>query len=133
MIEKSDSNALKIEKAVEKIKALGGERVKFIILYGSVSKNCQRHGSDIDICVYYDDESSASDFRLKVLSELFDDIYDIKIFQQLPLYVRIEVLKGEILYCDDRRFLYDKAYETIKEFDYFKHRYYDYIGAEAIR
>jgi len=133
MIEKSDSYTQKIEKAVEKIKALGGERIRFIILYGSGCKNCQREGSDIDICVYYDDESKASNFRLKVLSDLFEDIYDIKIFQQLPVYVRMEVLKGEILYCNDRRFLYDKAHETIKEFDAFKHRYYDYIGAEAIR
>ena len=71
--------------------------------------------SDIDICVYYDDEvDSASEFRLKVLSELFDDIYDIKIFQQMPVYARVEVLKGKVLCCDDRQFLYDKAYETIK-------------------
>jgi predicted nucleotidyltransferase len=53
-----------------------------------------RASSDIDICVYYDDEvDRASEFRLKVLSELFDDIYDIKIFQQMPVYARVEVLK----------------------------------------
>ncbi len=92
-----------------------------------------RPGSDIDICVYYEDEDRASDFRLQVLTELLDDIYDIKIFQQLPVYVRKEVLKGKILYCDDKSFLYDKAYETLKEFDAFKHRYYDYIGVEAMR
>lgn len=90
--------------------------------------------SDIDICVYYDDEvDDASEFRLKVLSELYDDIYDIKIFQQMPVFVRVEVLKGKVLYCDNRQFLYDKAYETIKEFDSFKRIYYDYIGAEPIR
>lgn len=93
-----------------------------------------RASSDIDICVYYDDEvDCASEFRLKVLSELFDDIYDIKIFQQMPVFVRVEVLKGKVLYCDNRQFLYDKAYETIKEFDSFKRIYYDYIGAEPIR
>jgi predicted nucleotidyltransferase len=93
-----------------------------------------RRSSDIDICVYYDDEvDRASMFRLRVLSELFDDTYDIKIFQQMPVYARVEVLKGKALYCDDRRFMYDKAYETIKEFDSFKHIYYDYIGAEPIR
>ncbi len=91
-----------------------------------------RDGSDIDICVYYDDEDDASDFRLKVLSELFDDEYDIKIFQQMPLYLRIEVLKGTVLYCDDKTFLLDKAYETIKEFDAFKHRFYDYIGLQSM-
>lgn len=47
------------------IKDLGGARVKFVILYGSVSKNTQLESSDIDICVYYDDESMASDFRFR--------------------------------------------------------------------
>jgi len=56
----------------------------------------------------------------QVLSELFDDIYDIKIFQQLPLPLRMQVLKGKILYSDDLSFMYDKAYETIKEFESFK-------------
>jgi len=132
MIEKSDSHTQKIEKAVEKIKALGGERIRFIILYGSACKNCQREGSDIDICVYYDDESQASNFRLKVLSDLFEDIYDIKIFQQLPLPLRMQVLKGKVLYSDDTPFMYDKAYETIKEFESFKRRYYDYLGIESL-
>ncbi len=112
---------------------MGGDKVRFIILYGSATEDRMRPDSDIDICIYYEDEDRASDFRLKVLSELFDDVFDIKIFQQLPVYLRMEVLKGKVLYCDDESFLYDKAYETIKEFDAFKHRYYDYIGVEAIR
>lgn len=37
------------------------------------------------------------------------------------------------MYCDSKQFLYDKAYETIKDFEAFKPRYYDYIGVEAIR
>ena len=76
--------------------------------------------------------SDPSQFRLKILSELFDDVYDIKIFQQLPLPLRMQVLKGRVLYSDDRPFMYDKAYETIKEFESFKRRYYDYLGIESI-
>lgn len=64
---------------------------------------------------------------------MFEDIYDIKIFQQLPVYLKRDVLQGKILYCDSKQFLYDKAYETIKDFEAFKPRYYDYIGVEAIR
>jgi predicted nucleotidyltransferase len=112
---------------------MGGDKVRFIILYGSAIEDMMRPDSDIDICVYYEDEDQASDFRLKVLSELFDDVFGIKIFQQLPVYLRMDVLKGKVLYSDDESFLYDKAYETIKEFDDFKHRYYDYIGIEAIK
>lgn len=121
----------KIERAVKKIKDLGGEKVRFIILYGSASQDRIRECSDIDICVYYEGED-ASEFRLRILSELFEDIYDIKIFQQLPVYLRRDILQGKVLYCDNKQFLYDKAYETIKDFEAFKPRYYDYIGVEAI-
>jgi hypothetical protein len=55
-----------------------------------------------------------------------------RIFQQLPLPLRMQVLKGKVLYSDDMPFMYDKAYETIKKFEYFKRRYYDYLGIEAI-
>lgn len=121
----------KIDLAVNKIRSLGCDKVRFIILYGSASVGRMNEDSDIDISVYYDG-SDASEFRLKVLSELFDDVYDIKIFQQLPLPLRMQVLKDKVLYADDTPFMYDKAYETIKEFESFKRRYYDYLGIEAI-
>ena len=121
----------KIDRAVQKIKSLGGDKVRFITLYGSASEDRMKEDSDIDISVYYDD-ADASEFRLKVLSELFDDVYDIKIFQQLPLPLRMQVLKGKVLYADDTPFMYDKAYEAIKEFESFKRGYYDYLGIESI-
>jgi len=83
--------------------------------------------------VWYDgDEGEASRFRYDILSELFDNDYDVEIFQQLLLYVRKEVLKGEVLYCRGKRELYDIAYQSVREFDDFKHRCYDYIGKEAL-
>jgi len=123
--------AQKIDRAVQKIIGLGGPKVRIIILYGSASEGRMKEDSDIDISVYYDD-ADASEFRLKVLSDLFDDIYDIKIFQQLPLPIRMQILKGKVLYEDDTTFIYDKAYETIKEFESFKRGYYDYLGIEPI-
>lgn len=124
----------KITKLLKKIKEVKGfEKVKFIILYGSTATNQRRKTSDIDICIYYDGApDEASKFRHRLLSELFDDIYDIQIFEQLPLYVRKEVLKGEIIYSKDMRFLYDVAMKTIKQFEDFKHRFYDYIGERPI-
>ncbi|NOZ76416.1 MAG: nucleotidyltransferase domain-containing protein [Euryarchaeota archaeon] len=118
----------------ERLKAIEGfEKVKFIILYGSRAGGHERRGSDIDLCIYYDGEpEEASRFRFKVLSELFDDRYDVQVFQQLPLYVRVQVLQGEVIYCRDTRFLYETARDTVKEFESFKHRFYDYIGEKAI-
>ncbi len=110
------------------------KKVKFIIFYGSSAKNEARDASDHDICIYFDGKGNEemSRFRLKVLSEFFDDSYDVKIFQQLPLYVKAEVLKGIVIFCRDEQFLYDVALKTIREFDDFKHRYYDYIGYRMI-
>ena len=123
-----------LTKELEKIKSIEGfERVRFIFLYGSAAEGRLRPDSDIDLCIYYDGSAEdAARFRFTVLSELGGDRYDVQIFQQLPLYVRAEVLKGELIYCADTRFVYDVAGETIKDFDSFKHRFYDYIGEEAI-
>ncbi|GAB7016292.1 nucleotidyltransferase domain-containing protein [Methanogenium cariaci] len=123
-----------IHHALERLKTIEGfDRVRFIILYGSVAEGRAKETSDIDLCIYYDgDREEGGKFRFAVLSELFDDRYDIQIFGNLPLYVRMEVLRGRVIYCPDERFLYDMALETIREFDAFKHRLYDYIGTQAI-
>lgn len=123
-----------IQHALERMRTVEGfEKVRFIILYGSVGEGRARIGSDLDLAVYYDgDHEEASRFRFAVLSELCDDRYDIQIFAHLPLYVRVEVLRGEVIYCPDERILYDVAYQTIREFDDFKHRLYDYIGKEMM-
>ena len=113
----------KLRKAIKKITSLDDfERVKFIIQYGSSVRGMMTEDSDIDLAIYYDanDDNCASRYRFKVISSLFDDIYDIKIFQQLPLYVRTDALKGKVIYCKDRNFLYDVARQTIKDFNSFK-------------
>ena len=63
---------------------------------------------------------------------LLNETFDVQIFQQLPIYVRVEVLKGKIIYCKDKQFLYEAAIETIKDFEAFKHKFYDYIGEREI-
>ena len=110
-------------------KCPGFRHVQFIILYGSAVEDRMTPSSDIDLCIYYDgDREEAGRFRHKVLSRFSGTLFDIQIFQQLPLYVRVEVLKGIPVYTRDTRFLYAKATETIRDFDDFKHRLYDYTG-----
>lgn len=123
-----------VQHALERLKTVEGfEKVRFVIFYGSIAEGRAREGSDIDLCVYYDGgHEEAARFRFAALSELADDRYDIQIFSHLPLYVRVEALRGCILYCTDERFVYDVAYRTIRDFDDFKHRLYDYIGREAM-
>lgn len=101
--------------------------VEFVIFYGSRAQRTQTEASDLDICVYYKGkEEEMSRFRLKLLSRL-PSYCDVQIFQQLPLYVRKEVLRGRVIYARDRRFLHDVALKTIRDFESFRPRFYDYI------
>ena len=111
----------------------GFEKVQFIIFYGSASCGEATTDSDLDICIYFESTNDkASRFRFDVLSQIGDDRLDIQIFQQLPLYVRVQVLKGVVLFYRDLPFVYETALLTIKEFESFKHRLYDYTGQALI-
>lgn len=123
-----------VKNSVERLKNIQGfEKVRFIILYGSAVEGITRAESDIDLCIDIDADTDyeRSQFRLKVLSEL-PDFFDVQIFAQLPLYVKKEVLKGRLVFCRDEEYLYETAISTIKEFEDFKYRFYDYIGERAI-
>lgn len=113
---------------IEKIRKMPDfKKIKFIILFGSFSNKKQTKLSDIDFAVYYDgNEDERYKFRKEILGILPDN-FDIQIFQDLPLYVRINVLKGKLIYVKDIKFAYDIAYETIRNFERFKKYYYDYI------
>lgn len=128
------SGMVSMEQVIGKLKALPGfHKVRFIILHGSQVHGGAGGDSDIDLCIGYDgDREEASGFRFRALSALRGDRYDIQIFQQLPLYIRVRVLKGRVVYAPDERFLYDIAYATIRDFADFAQRYYDYIGERAI-
>ena len=141
-----------IDKSVTKVMEIirnteGFENVTFVMLYGSAARDEMTEDSDIDICIGYkstktedDTEARAGDknktdagmFRFRVLTGLSGGKFDIQIFEELPLYVRVEVLKGKLLYAKEESEVYDIAWRTIKEFDHFKKYYYDYIGLEAL-
>ena len=58
--------------------------------------------------------------------------YDIQVFQLLPLYVRVETLRGIPVFVRNERLLYETATRTIREFEDFKHRLHDYTGKAPI-
>lgn len=123
----------KINLFMRKLKEMPDfNRVKFVFLFGSYSNGKQNKFSDIDFAVYYKGDSKERfKFRLNILGKLPDN-FDVQIFQDLPLYVRMNVLKGKLIYNSDLDFVYDKAYETIKVFEDFKKYYYDYLERRPI-
>ena len=116
---------------IQKLKKIPGfSNVKFIFLYGSQPTGKANKMSDYDFAVYYNgNERERFDFLIK---SNFNEKFDVKIFQDLPLFIKKEVLKGRVIYAKDRGFVYEVVYKTIKDFESFKRYYYDYIGLEKI-
>ena len=85
---------------------------------------------DIDICVVLDKKYSNLEMsrkRVKYLS-LLSNKYDLHIFQQLPIYIKIRVLKdGKVLFCRNEDRLYEIAIFTMKEFGSFEKIYNMYL------
>ena len=106
--------------------------VKFVFLFGSYSNRKQNKLSDVDFAVYHlGSKKERFKFRLRLLGKLPDN-FDVQIFQDLPLYVRMKVLKGKLIYGKDEQFVYDVAYATIKSFGDFKKYYEDYIDRRQV-
>ena len=119
-----------IDKFLEGIKESEFFRkIEFITLYGSQLSEYHLKDSDIDICIYLREEEKINlgKIRLDLLKALGDE-FDIQMFQLLPIYVQIEVLKGRVLYVRDEDELYRIAYETIEEYEDFYPLYEDYIN-----
>jgi predicted nucleotidyltransferase len=112
-----------IHSVVNQIKKIGGKKIKFIILYGSIAEGNQTPLSDIDIAVYYEgSKEERFKFRIEVLGNV-NDKFDIQTFQDLPLYIRKEIIShGEILYQKNYSEIFDIFIKTIKSFGDFKPR-----------
>lgn len=103
-------------------------KIEFIILYGSSIGEYYYEDSDIDLCVYVQSNKKAlARMRLNLLKN-FEEKFDIQMFQLLPLFVQIEVLKGEVVYAKEESVLYEIAYQTIEEYEDFYPLYLDYIN-----
>ncbi len=119
---------MKIEVIKHKILQLDKDKkIKFIILFGSHDKNERTPLSDIDIAVFYDGPSKKRfSFRIKASGNLPKKV-DVQIFQDLPLYIQKEVLKGKVLYSQDFQFTFDQFMKVIREFGSFEKYYREYI------
>jgi len=73
------------------------ERCMGILLFGSYADEEPTKRSDIDVCIVKPSEGILDD----VLGKLGGK-YDIKVFENLPLYVKIEVIRHhEVIYGDE--------------------------------
>jgi predicted nucleotidyltransferase len=75
--------------------------VEAIILFGSYARNEQTSRSDIDICIVCGNKKEKIEKVWdKILESGITEKYDVKIFELLPLKMKISVIKeGKVLYA----------------------------------
>jgi len=110
------------EKTLEKLKAdFNGvsQKALAVLLYGSHAKHEQTQRSDIDVCIVAPDRD-AKELYKETLA-LAD--YDVKIFETLPLYLKMAVIEShKIIYCADEAALYEYFYQFRREWGDQAHR-----------
>lgn len=113
-----------VSKSEEMIKTLKNDfeflknDVDGILLYGSHAKNSADEHSDIDICII-------KPYSKDVLNRIFQksgNKYDIKIFEDLPLYIQIGIIKDYIIIFGDEPSISYYFYRFRKRWEDMRHR-----------
>lgn len=78
-----------------------------ILLFGSKAKG-ESLARDIDICIVAPDAKNRAMLLLEIFSKIHKQNYDIWLFEELPLYMKAEIIKNhKILWCKDDYKLYN--------------------------
>ena len=98
-----------------------------VLLFGSFLNS--KFYRDIDIAIILKNRPTNLEMSKKKLSyQKISSKLDIQIFQQLPLYIRSEILKkNKPLIIKNYGKTFDICVDTIKEFDFFEKYYNDYL------
>src|SRR3989344_6070926 len=110
------------------------KKVKFVTLFGSVKTGGNTPLSDTDIAVYYDGNKKERFMFRRLVSGSLPDKIDVQIFQDLPVVLKKEVIRGKILYQNNFKLLFQESIKVIKEFNRFEkyyNRYLDSLRAEV--
>jgi len=109
------------------------DQVLAVMLFGSRAREEQIEKSDADVCLVLTPRKyGAKELSQKKLEYLTRSDLEIEVYQQLPLYIRVRVLKeGKVLNCRDEDELYAVAFKTIEEFGDFEHIYREYLQEVA--
>ncbi len=80
------------------------DKVFAVILFGSFARGEQTEKSDIDICIVAKEKEKIREIWNRILESGLTDKYDIKIFELLPIRLKIEIIKdGRIIFCKDEK------------------------------
>jgi len=94
-----------------------------ILLYGSLVAGDDSERSDIDISIVAPTIDDKIGFSRRILSNVRDARYDVRVFELMPLYLKAEVMeKGEVVYTKNIFKLYEYFYYFRKIWDDQKRR-----------
>ncbi|NOQ33717.1 MAG: DNA polymerase subunit beta [Methanosarcinales archaeon] len=94
-----------------------------ILLYDSLAAGEDSERSDIDISIVAPSIDDKIGFSRRVLANVLDARYDVRVFELMPLYLKAEVVeKGEIIYTKNIFKLYEYFYYFRKIWEGQKHR-----------
>ncbi len=107
------------EKVREDLRFLFENRsVLGVLLYGSVVAGESTERSDIDICVVAPAAGDKVAFSRWILSNVKDERYDVRVFELMPLYLKMEVVEhGEVVHARDIYELYEYFYTFRRSWD----------------
>ncbi len=89
-----------------------------ILIYGSMAKGEGNERSDIDICIVAPSVEDKIRFLRTILANVRDERYDVRVFELMPLYLKIEVIEhGRVVYARDIYELYEYFYMFRKLWD----------------
>jgi uncharacterized protein len=104
------------------------ENVLAVAFFGSFVRGEKYR--DIDLVIFLNEKLSnlkMSKIRLKYSSIILKK-FDVHVFQQLPVYIRSNILKDyKLLFCKNEDLIYEIAISTIQEFGFYKKLYEEYL------
>lgn len=100
------------------------EMVLGVLLYGSHVRGEACPGSDIDLCIVAPQASDRAALWRNFISHLHDDRYDVRIFETLPMHIKMAVIEeGLVLHSRDVLELYEYFSSFRREWEDQKHRH----------
>ena len=115
---------------------LSDQDILAVFLFGSAARGEEGPGSDVDVCLVLAESVAADALAAsrKRLDYLAASDLDVRVFQEVPLYIRHRILKeGQLLFMREEGAdsLYGLALRTAREFERFKPIYREYLEQVA--